>query len=176
MVVDKVAPQSSDAAKIRFMGTDPPISGKRAGVLVLIFVRSFRIRICATDSNAAKRRAILMTQIMQEQSRLQLVTVESDLTLEPARPQPTLGSQARPSQYLSYIATFPVGIPNLKDASSDANSLGFLTFDPTDVAEGERPDFLCCHRECRRQGLSLWRLRPAPRQTFLVCWPPICVQ
>ena len=46
MFVDKVAPQSSDAAKIRFMGTDPPISGKRAGVPVLIFVRLFRIRMC----------------------------------------------------------------------------------------------------------------------------------
>jgi hypothetical protein len=85
---------------------------------------------------------------MQEHSRLQLVTVESDLTPEPAGPQPTLGSQARPSQYLSCIATFPVGVPNLKDASSDANSLGLLTFDPTDVVEGERLDFLCCHREC----------------------------
>jgi hypothetical protein len=38
MIVDKVAPQSSDAAKIRFMGTDPPISAKRAGVPVFSFV------------------------------------------------------------------------------------------------------------------------------------------
>ena len=148
MVVDKVAPQSTDAAKIRFMETDPPIPGKRAGVPVLIFVRSFRIRTCATDLNAARRRAILMTQICKS-TRGFSITVESDLTPEPARPQPTLGSQARPSQYLSCIATFPVGIPNLKDASSDANSLGFLTFDPTDAVEGERMDFLCCHRECR---------------------------
>ena len=174
MVVDKVAPQSSDAAKIRFMGTDPPISSKRAGVPVLIFVRSFRIRICATDCQEPR---YFYDADMQEQSRLQLdITVESDLTPEPARPQPTLGSQARPSQYLSCIATFPVGIPNLKDASSDANSLGLLTFDPTDVVKGERLDFLCCHRECRWQGPSLWRLQPAPRRTFLVCWPPICVQ
>jgi hypothetical protein len=149
MVVDKVAPQSSDAAKIRFMGTDPPISGKRAGVPVLIFVRSFRIRICATDSNAAKRRAIFMTQICKSDRRLQLdITVESDLAPSCA-PQPTLGSRARPSQYLSCIATFPVGIPNLEDASSDVSSLELLTFDPTDVAEGERLDFLCCHCECR---------------------------
>src|SRR6516164_6723988 len=100
MVVDKVAPQSSDAAKIRFMGTDPPISGKRAGVPILIFVRSFPFRICATDLDATKRRAIFMTQICKS-TRGFSITVESDLTPEPARPQPTLGSQARPSQYLS---------------------------------------------------------------------------
>jgi hypothetical protein len=63
MVVDKVAQQSSDAAKIRFMGTDPPISGKRAGVPVLIFV------------------PIFYGAHMQEHSRLQLdITGESDLT------------------------------------------------------------------------------------------------
>ena len=155
LVVDKVAPQSSDAAKIRFMGTDPPISGKRADVPVLIFVRSFRIRILCNRLKRGQEARYSYDADMQEHSRLQLVTVESDLTPEPARPQPTLGSQARPSQYLSCIATFPVGIPNLKDASSDANSLGLLTFDPTDVVERERLDFLCCHRECRWQGLSL---------------------
>jgi len=95
MVVDKVAPQSSDAAKIRFMGTDPPISGKRAGVPVLIFVRSFRIRICATDCQEPR---YFYDADMQEQSRLQLdITVESDLTPElraPAHPRKPSASES----------------------------------------------------------------------------------
>jgi hypothetical protein len=71
VVVDKVAPQSNDAAKIRSMGTDPPISGKRAGVPVLILVRSFRIRICATDFKRGQEARYSYDADMQEHSRLQ---------------------------------------------------------------------------------------------------------
>ena len=111
MVVDKVAPQSSDAAKIRFMGTDPPISGKRAGVPVLIFVRSFRIRILCNRLKRGQEARYSYDADMQEHLRLQLVTVESDLTPEPARPQPTLGSQARPSQYFVLYSNLPCWHP-----------------------------------------------------------------